>query len=236
MKIIGRTDPGIVRQSNEDAWAHDSALGVAVLADGMGGLNAGEVASQQAVSVTMEHLRKVGSVGLNGVVAAIEAANRHVFDLSQRDAELRNMGTTVVVCAALGPDRVVLGHVGDSRAYRINAAGLEVLTRDHSVVQNLVDEGVITEEQAHTAHNRNVITRAVGLEAEVAVDAVELARAPGDIFLLCSDGLSDMVAEEQLIELCRGVGTDGLPKFAERLVQAANDAGGADNITVVLLW
>lgn len=235
VKIIGRTNPGKVRENNEDAWAHDADLGVAVLADGMGGLNAGEVASEKAVDAIMEHLQAAEKLDSDSIGAAMEAANRYVFNLSQRDATLRNMGTTVVVWAALGTDRCVLGHVGDSRAYRINRSGLEALTRDHSVVQTMLDQGFITAEEARTAPNRNVITRAVGLEATVKVEVVELPRGADDVFLLCSDGLSDMVEPEALSALCRGVTKDGLAELAERLVRAANDAGGADNITVVLL-
>jgi serine/threonine protein phosphatase PrpC len=235
VKIIGCSDPGKVRTNNEDAWAQDSALGIAVLADGMGGLNAGEVASRQATDAIMAHLRTADAPTCDDVVTAIQVANGHVFGLSQRDENLRNMGTTVVVWVALGPERYALGHVGDSRAYRINATGLEALTRDHSVVQTMVDKGFITAEQARSAPNRNVITRAVGLAAEVKVDVVELKRASDDVFLLCSDGLSDMVDDDQLGELCRGVTPDGLTELAERLVQAANNAGGVDNVTVVLL-
>jgi len=235
VKIIGCTDPGKVRKNNEDAWIHDPVLGIAVLADGMGGLNAGEVASQQAAEVILEFLRKAQSVDVESVAAAIEAANQHVFDLSQRDDELRNMGTTVVVWAALGRDRVAVGHVGDSRVYRIGTAALEPLTRDHSVVQTMLDQGYLSAEEARTAPNRNVITRGVGLEAEVKVDVAEVTRVPEDVFLLCSDGLSDMLEEAAIFELCRGVTGDGLAELGGRLVKAANDAGGADNITVVLV-
>jgi protein phosphatase len=235
VKIIGRTDPGKVRKNNEDTWTHDSALGVAVLADGMGGLNAGEIASEQAAGAIIDHLRAAETADSDSVRAAIAAANRLVFDLSQRDPKLSSMGTTVVVWAAVGDDGFVLGHVGDSRAYRINQAGLEPLTRDHSVVQTMVDQGFITADEARTAPNRNVITRAVGLEAEVKVEVVELQRAADDVFLLCSDGLTDMVEVEALTELCRGANGEGLSELAGRLVQAANDAGGVDNITVVLV-
>jgi serine/threonine protein phosphatase PrpC len=235
VKIIGRTDPGKVRKNNEDTWTHDSAMGVAVLADGMGGLNAGEVASEQAADAVMNHLRAAEALNCDSVRAAIAAANKHVFDLSQSDETLRNMGTTLVVWAALGADRFALGHVGDSRAYRINHEGLAPLTSDHSVVQTMVDEGFITPEEARTAPNRNVITRAIGLEAEVKIDVVELERSANDIFLLCSDGLSDMVEIDALTEMCRGASGEGLAELAGQLVRAANDAGGVDNITVVLV-
>ncbi|MCZ6711147.1 MAG: Stp1/IreP family PP2C-type Ser/Thr phosphatase [Gammaproteobacteria bacterium] len=235
MEIIGRSDTGRVRQNNEDAWTQDSDLGVAVLADGMGGLDAGEVASDQALVAIMDHLRAAGQLDSGCISAAINAANRRVYELAQGDARLNNMGTTVVLWAALGGDRFVLGHVGDSRAYRINQLGLERLTRDHSVVQTMVDDGVLTEAQAHTAPNRNVITRAIGLAVSVEVEVAEYARAADDVFLLCSDGLSDMLGLEELTELCRGATRGRLAELAERLVQAANDAGGSDNITVVLL-
>jgi protein phosphatase len=235
VEITGRSDAGKIRQNNEDAWTQDSALGVAVLADGMGGLDAGEVASDQALIAIMDHLRAASQLDSGCVEAAISAANSRVYELSRGDANLSNMGTTVVVWAAVGGDRFVLGHVGDSRAYRINQSGLERLTRDHSVVQTMVDEGVLTEAQARTAPNRNVITRAVGLAADVEVDVAEHARGPDDVFLLCSDGLSDMLTLEELTALCREATRGRLEELAERLVQAANDAGGLDNITVVLL-
>jgi serine/threonine protein phosphatase PrpC len=160
MKIIGRTGIGKLRSNNEDALAFDAKRGIAVLADGMGGINAGEIASRQSAQAILEHLQTLDYIDDVGVVAAVQTANRHVFALSWRDVEVRGMGTTVVVWARLDGARFALGHVGDSRAYRINRSGVERLTRDHSVVQNMVDQGFLAAEEARAAPNRNVITRA----------------------------------------------------------------------------
>jgi len=235
VKIIGRTHPGQVRPNNEDAFDFDVERGVAVLADGMGGLNAGEVASATAVAAILGELAAAQAVTVDAVSAAIVAANQHVYELAQKNRELRNMGTTVVVWAALAGSRFVVGHVGDSRAYRLNEDGLVPLTRDHSVVQAMVDQGLMTTAEARVATNRNVITRAVGLDDNVHVDVEEIGHDAGDYYLLCSDGLTDMLDDGEIQDLWRRHGDGPMEALAEHMVDAAVVAGGYDNVSVVLV-
>jgi len=235
VKIIGRTHPGQVRPNNEDAFDYDVERGVAVLADGMGGLNAGEVASATAVAAILGELASAGATSPDTVSAAIVAANRHVYELAQKNRELRNMGTTVVVWAALGAERFVVGHVGDSRAYRLNEHGMQALTRDHSVVQAMVDQGLMSVEEARVATNRNVITRAVGLENKVHVDVEEISHTSGDSYLLCSDGLTDMLDDAEIEALWHRHRHASMEELAQHMVDAAVVAGGFDNVSVVLV-
>ena len=235
MKIIGRTHPGQVRPNNEDAFDFDVERGVAVLADGMGGLNAGEVASATAVAAILGELAAAGTTSADTLAAAIVTANQHVYELAQNNRELRNMGTTVVVWAALAADRFAVAHVGDSRAYRLNEHGVAPLTRDHSVVQSMVDQGLMTVQEARVATNRNVITRAVGLENKVYVDVEEIGHVPGDCYLLCSDGLTDMLEDAEIEALWRQHRHAPMEELAEHMVDAAVVAGGYDNVSVVLV-
>lgn len=235
MRIIGRTDRGRVRGSNQDAWACDAELGVAVLADGMGGLTGGEVASRAAVECVLGHLAGVPCIDADSVREAIAAANGRVLELSREQAD-GDMGTTLVVWARQAPGRYLLGHVGDSRAYRLSGAVLEPLTRDHSVVQAMVDDGRLSEADALCAPDRNLITRAVGLEVDVFADVVELEYEAEDAFLLCSDGLTDLLAPDELAEICDGHLGPAMRDLPDSLVNAANAAGGYDNITVVLIY
>ena len=241
MKIIGRTHPGQVRPNNEDAFDYDVEAGVAVLADGMGGLNAGEVASTRTVAAVLEALasqhRTADGIHRNAedLRDAVAIANRHVYELSREQRELRNMGTTVVVLAMLDAKRLAVAHVGDSRAYRLNAAGIEPLTKDHSVVQAMVDQGVMSAEEARIATNRNIITRAIGLEPDVLVDVEEFAHGADDVYLLCSDGLTDMVDDARLEALWLEHRDKSLEQLAELFVDAAVHAGGFDNVAVVLV-
>ncbi len=235
MRIIGRTDRGRVRSSNQDAWACDTGLGVAVLADGMGGLSGGDAASAAAVECVMRYLAGAACIDADSVREAIAAANGRVLELSREQAD-GDMGTTVVVWAWQAPGRFVLGHVGDSRAFRLSGAVIEPLTRDHSVVQAMVDDGRLSEEEAWSAPERNLITRAVGLEADVRADVVELEHETEDAFLLCSDGLTDLLAQDELAKICDGHRGGAMGDLPDRLVDAANAAGGYDNITVVLVY
>ena len=235
MKIIGRTHPGQVRPNNEDALDFDVQRGVAVLADGMGGLNAGEVASATAVAAIIGELAAASELTTEAVSAAIDVANQVVYELSRNNRELRNMGTTVVVWARLADDRFAVAHVGDSRLYRLNDHGVRPLTSDHSVVQAMVDQGLMSAEEARVATNRNIITRAVGLDATVHVDVAEVAHHDGDCYLLCSDGLTDMLDDAELDELWQKHRKGSREELAEHLVDAAVVAGGFDNISVVLV-
>jgi len=234
MEIVGRTDCGRLRERNEDSVGFDEALGIAVVADGMGGLHHGHLASREAVAAVLDHLRRARPP-LNDAAleAALAAANERVFVSSQSAASV--MGTTAVVLAmSEGLGRIA--HVGDSRAYLYHDGELRQLTRDHSMVQEMVDRGLIGAEAARRSPSRNVITRALGLDAAFEPDVAEVALVPGDLLLLCSDGLWDMLDDGRISALLSDArrGRKGLGRCADDLVAAANEAGGLDNITVVL--
>ena len=222
-----RTDVGMQRQANEDNFIARSPL--FVVADGMGGAQAGEVASQTAVEVFKHGLP-------DGVPEAtlqqmIGVANRNIHDQAHADSSLSGMGTTITA-AFVNSEReeVVVGHVGDSRAYRLRSGILQRLTRDHSLVEEMRRRGQITEEQAEDHPQRSIITRALGPEPEVEVDIQAVPAEPGDIFLLCSDGLTTMLNDERIRELVNGA--TSLEAAVKTLVDEANRAGGRDNITV----
>jgi protein phosphatase len=229
MEAAVRTDTGRRRRRNEDAYVCEPPL--FAIADGMGGAQAGEVASGLAAAVLAEPGGE--ERGAERVRALIEEANRRVFRRSSEDAAVSGMGTTMTV-ALVDPDAatIVLGHVGDSRAYRIRQGELEQLTDDHSLVGELTRSGKLSREEAETHPQRSVITRAVGTEPDVDVDVETIPFEPGDIFLLCSDGLTDMVSDGEILALVDG--SSGLDDAARALVTAANRGGGEDNITVVL--
>ena len=222
-----RTDVGMQRQANEDNFIARSPL--FVVADGMGGAQAGEVATQTAVEVFKHELP-------DGVPEAtlqqmIGVANRNIHDQAHADSSLSGMGTTITA-AFVNSEReeVVVGHVGDSRAYRLRTGILQRLTRDHSLVEEMRRRGQITEEQAEDHPQRSIITRALGPEPEVEVDIQAVPAEPGDIFLLCSDGLTTMLNDERIRELVNGA--TSLEAAVKTLVDEANRAGGRDNITV----
>ncbi|HEY5647477.1 MAG TPA: PP2C family serine/threonine-protein phosphatase [Pseudomonadales bacterium] len=239
MKIVAYSDTGKVRRNNEDAYGFDAEAGVAVLADGMGGLDAGEVASRIAVDTVLSGLRS--STGLSDALlaAVIAEANQAVLEKSiEKGVE---MGTTLVTWLLTGQGQCLVGHVGDSRAYRVRAGILRRLTRDHSMVQQMVDEGLLNEAEAETSPNRNVITRALGIGGEVEVDVRSWVHSPGDLYLLCSDGLTDMVPEVEIQSILAAVGPPteaqaaDLDSAAAALVDRANAAGGHDNVSVMLI-
>lgn len=228
MKFGVSSHPGRKRRHNEDAYVIAPPL--FAVADGMGGAKAGEVASGLAAAALKEGGRD-GPDAEARVTELIQEANRRVFRRANEDREASGMGTTMTV-ALVERGRVVFGHVGDSRAYLIRDGKIEQLTDDHSLVAELVRSGRLTPEEAETHPQRSVITRAVGTEAEVDVDTFSIEPAPGDLFLICSDGLTDMVDDGtifQAIEKHRG----NLEDAAKALVVAANRGGGEDNITVV---
>jgi len=235
--MAGLTDAGRKRDHNEDAVGWDTQARLAVLADGMGGHNAGEVAAELAVRTILEALagrRPAGEVAgcPRAVRTAVEQANGIVHDEARRKTHCSGMGTTVAV-ACLESDVLTIAHVGDSRIYRLAGDGVQQLTSDHSVVQELVDSGFLSERDAQTSVNRNVITRALGTEASVEVDVNTFEVQAGDLFVLCSDGLSDLLAPERMGQLCRQAAD--LDGAAAALVEAANGAGGTDNISVILM-
>jgi serine/threonine protein phosphatase PrpC len=200
-----------------------------VVADGMGGAQAGEVASEMAVE-SFDRGLPDGSPA-DGLVSVIEDANRRIHDRSRAEAQRAGMGTTVTA-AYVGEDEVTIAHVGDSRAYVLRDGELTRLTRDHSLVGELVARGKLTEEQAETHPQRSVITRALGPEPEVQVDVQVYQARAGDLFMVCSDGLTSMVPELRVREILEAAGS--LEEAGRELIGAANDAGGRDNITVIL--
>jgi protein phosphatase len=225
----GLTDPGRRRRHNEDAFVCEPPL--FAIADGMGGAQAGELASRLAAAAVGRD--EAGSLtGGDRVVALIEAANRSVYERAAGDQSVSGMGTTMTVALA-EDDQVWVGHVGDSRAYLLRDGALEQVTEDHSLVAELVRSGRLTPDEAGDHPHRSVITRALGTDPDVAVDVMPVPTQPGDVFVLCSDGLTTMVDDEAILELLEG-SRDDLDAAARALVDRANDAGGEDNITVVL--
>ena len=240
-EICALTDQGLVRKNNEDAVAFDQHTGLCLLADGMGGYNAGEVASAMAVtSLTQELNSWLVHAGHRAPVKdvrwmmkiCVESANQAIFEAACNNPDHEGMGTTLVA-SIFADNRLVLGHVGDSRCYRLRHDTLLQLTKDHSMLQEQVDAGLMTPEQARVSPHRNLITRALGVESSVRVDINEHRVELGDLYLMCSDGLSDMVEQRVMTEVLSASGT--LAKKAETLVQVANDSGGRDNISVLLV-
>ncbi len=239
-EALGLTDPGRVRGNNEDAFAVDLEAGLLVLADGMGGYNAGEIASQMLVNFLRDELgawlKQASAAPAEAVGQAIQIcvdnANRAIFDTAENNPRMAGMGTTLVV-AVVRPEGLWLGHIGDSRAYRWRGGRqLAQITRDHSLLQEQIDAGLITPEQAASALHKNLVTRAVGVEPRTDLELHCHAWQADDLLMLCSDGLSDMVRDTDIAALCERH-TD-LEDLARALVEKANAQGGRDNITVVL--
>lgn len=228
MIVASRTHTGLVRPNNQDTLL--LADGLYGVADGMGGANGGEVASNGAVKVIGEML--LGRTpDLIGLEAGIQAANRRLYEQQAQDAQLSGMGTTVTVLWE-GADEVYIGHVGDSRAYLLRAGALSQITQDHSVVAEMMRQGILTKEKAKRHPYRNVITRAVGTSSGIEVDVIRLDKQPGDIWLICSDGLYGMMEDTQIEEALK---TLPLDEAADRLLSLALAGGGRDNVSLVLL-
>jgi protein phosphatase len=225
---VGRSDVGRQRSVNEDSLV--LAPPFFAVADGMGGAKAGEVASAMAAE-TFEGESDSGEPAEAQLTRILREANRRIYELAASDDSHRGMGTTVTAAKVTG-NEVSLGHVGDSRAYRLRAGELEQLTRDHSLVAELERSGQITPEAAEHHPQRSIITRALGPEPDVQVDTYTLAGRDGDLFLICSDGLTSMISDDELGSILRS--SDSLEEAAESLVRAANQSGGKDNITVVM--
>lgn len=245
--VYGITDVGQVREHNEDNIAWDIDMGLIMLADGMGGHNAGEVASELAVRSIHDALRDVLSPEMrashtiklsDAVREAITYANDEINREASENPAYSGMGTTIVL-ALFYDDRLISGHVGDSRTYRLRKNKLEQLTTDHSLVQEMVDNGYLSEEEAQLSSSRNLITRALGIAEQVDVDVTQHKVKSGDIYLLCSDGLTDLVSSEEIEMLLKqhNSDTDGcnIEQAAQSLVALANDKGGKDNISVILI-
>lgn len=247
LEIAVSTDPGVIRSHNEDSVFADARLGLAILADGMGGYNAGEVASGMATTRLAADLERViSSTALQaacreGDTATIErhllnevsAANFAVFHAAAGSSRYAGMGTTLVL-AWFHNNRMTVAHVGDSRLYRLRDEEFALLTRDHSLLQEQLDSGMITPEEARYSGNKNLVTRALGVDPVVDVEIANFDVSPGDIVLLCSDGLNDMVEDEEIALALRTLGGN-LQLAADHLVQLANDNGGRDNVSVILI-
>ena len=229
--MIGRvgavTDPGRTRRHNEDSYVVDPPL--FAIADGMGGAQAGEVASRLATAALKESGADGG--GEQRISDLIQEANRRVYDRSSSDPNTSGMGTTITV-ALVEDDQVAFGHVGDSRAYLIRDARMEQLTEDHSLVNELLKTGKLSREEAETHPQRSVITRALGTDPDVDVDTFSVRAETGDLFLLCSDGLTDMVSEDSILDVVER-NRKNIDGALRALVKEANRGGGQDNITVV---
>ena len=240
------TDTGRVRDHNEDAIGSNPDIGLMVLADGMGGYNAGEVASGIAVQIvtqlagegaTREELNDVdphsGLMRLSIILRdAVYRSNKIIYQTAQSQTNCEGMGTTIVACMFYD-DKISVAHVGDSRAYRLRGGTLEQITLDHSLLQELVDRGFYSQEEAQRSTNRNYVTRALGVEPTVEVEVREYDVLPDDIYLLCSDGLPDMVEDDD-IHLTISTFNASLDVVGQQLIDLANDHGGRDNVSVML--
>ena len=246
IELVNVSDTGLKRPHNEDSTVTDPVNGLALVADGMGGYKAGEVASAIAAKAILDTVRgdihaarerlrdpeSVLSLEAKLVRDSIIDANRHIFTTATNVPQCKGMGTTVVVVLFYN-NRVTVAHVGDSRVYRLREDDLSQLTNDHSLVQELIDRGFFTPEEAEANTPKNLVTRALGIDDKVEVDIFEETARPGDIYLLCSDGLNDMVDDEE-IRLTLSKYSANLVEAAHELVRLANESGGKDNISVVL--
>jgi len=246
LETVSRSDAGMVRSHNEDSVHLNPALGLAVLADGMGGYNAGEVASgmvttllgselEQALSRQDMHLQgEAGQLRAHSLLEQeIARANHAVYQAAQSQPQYAGMGTTLVM-ALFYDNGMTVAHIGDSRLYRLRGEEFLQITRDHSLLQEQIDSGILTPAQARHSHNKNLVTRAVGVDPTVEAEIHDYATLPGDIYLLCSDGLNDMVDDEE-IGMTLQMLSANLELVATQLVQMANDNGGRDNVSVILV-
>lgn len=240
MRIVAKTDKGNVRDSNQDAYAvgeFSDEVVWSVVCDGMGGAAGGNIASALAVKVISDKINASyrnqmrDSSIKNMLDSALTAANIEVFDFAEAQPDLRGMGTTVV-CAIVRDNQAYIVHAGDSRAYVINNGNIRQITTDHSMVQDLLLRGKITPEEAEHHPNKNIITRAVGVNTAIEIDFEQIDLEDDDTLLICTDGLSNYVSNDEMLELM----SDGKHyAFADRLVKKANENGGGDNITVVVI-
>jgi PPM family protein phosphatase len=240
-QFYSHTDPGLTRDNNEDSVAFDAPTQLVVLADGMGGYNAGEVASGMATAFIKSELsRWLSQVGKTAnarevrraLEICVDNANRSIFNAANSNPQYAGMGTTLVM-GVCHEARLMVGHIGDSRCYRLRGEEFLQITKDHSLLQEQMDAGLITPEQAAISLNKNLVTRALGVEDSVLLEVNEHRVEPGDIYLMCSDGLSDMVDDAGIAQIL--MSADTTQEKTQSLVAAANAAGGRDNITVLLI-
>ena len=239
-QFFAKTDPGRARSNNEDSVAFDDSTALMVLADGMGGYNAGEIASGMATAFIKSELSRWLSEAGDGaslrevrraMEICVDNANLSIFNSANSNTQYAGMGTTLVV-GVFRHDKLLLGHIGDSRCYLYRAGTLVQVTKDHSLLQEQIDAGLITPEQAATSSIKNLVTRALGVEEMVMLEINEHHVEVGDLYVMCSDGLSDMVSDSTIAKII-GEKT-GLNELAGQLIDAANGNGGRDNISVIL--
>jgi len=247
IEIVGHTDPGMVRSHNEDSIANDTKSGLAILADGMGGYNAGEVASGMATMFLSAELERdfvarapheidqvTGQLFAHrSIQDKVALTNSAIFNAAESQPQYSGMGTTLVT-ALFYDNQVTVAHIGDSRLYRLRGDEFCTLTRDHSLLQEQIDSGMISVEDARFSQNKNLVTRALGVDPAVETEIHDYPVLPGDIYLLCSDGLNDMVEDEE-IQLTLQMLAVNLDLAATQLIQMANDNGGRDNVSVILV-
>lgn len=244
MKLIahGKTDKGLVREENEDVFCIEGDYGFLAVADGMGGYASGEVASKMVIDIIRDYLKNEEeplaeeyhpkySKLTNRMMSGIRLANRAIYDASRSQSKLNGMGTTVAAVLFSG-DRLSIAHVGDSRVYLIRGGNIEQITDDHTVVSEQVERGLMTKEEATESHMRHILTRALGTAPEVKVDMDELTVSEGDKFVLCTDGLSELVSDDEILFTVLSSNT---PEVAcNELVNMAIQKGGDDNVTVIV--
>lgn len=240
MRIAGKTDTGLVRRSNQDDFAFgrfsDETVW-AVVCDGMGGANGGNIASSTAVKVISENITAGYSPDIDTdgfkdlLLNSINAANKRVFDMARAEPSLFGMGTTVVA-GLVRKDKAYIVHAGDSRAYLLSEGQIRQITRDHSIVQEMLECGKLTPDEAKIHPQKNIITRALGVEETLAIDYCTTDLKDNDYLLICTDGLSNHIETGKILETVINCGLDGSP---EELIKLANDDGGSDNITVVVI-
>ena len=247
LEIASCTDSGMVRSHNEDSIASDQEKGLVVLADGMGGYNAGEVASGMATTVLVTEIQQLlkhkqafevdeqsGQPFAQKLLREqIAKANTSIYQAAQSQPQYAGMGTTLVV-ALFYDNRMTVAHIGDSRLYRLRGNDFRQITKDHSLLQEQIDSGMITQQQARLSQNKNLVTRALGIDPVVEAEIHDYETLPEDVYLLCSDGLCDMVSDEDIGMALQTLGAN-LRLCAQQLVQMANDNGGRDNVSVMLV-
>jgi protein phosphatase len=229
--VHGKTDKGLVRKENEDAFCIEKDLGLLAVADGMGGHASGEVASKMAIEILRDSLKKEGEPLPDRLDSGVKLANKMIYEASRSQSQLNGMGTTLTA-VQLDGKRLSIAHVGDSRAYLIRGGVIEQLTDDHTIVFEQVARGMITREEAARSDMRNILSKALGIAPEVDVDIEELIVSESDQLVLCSDGLSELISDDEILS---EVQSSNRPDLAcNELVDLANQRGGEDNITVIV--
>ncbi len=240
MKIVSKTDVGLVRQSNQDSYAAGEMPGGvawAVVCDGMGGANGGNIASATAVKMISEMISSTYREGMSSnsirtmLQSAIYAANVSVFDMAKSVESLSGMGTTVVA-AVVAHGLVHVAHAGDSRAYIVSDTGMQQITKDHSIVQSMIEDGSLSPVEAKLHPRKNIITRALGVEESIEIDYNEVGLGEGQRLLICTDGLTNYIEPPVILEVLQRY---GFYEYPEKLIERANQNGGGDNITVVVI-